>query len=60
MSAKGEHHAEFFHGSVTDKIIRRSKTPVLTLSDKMNSENINTIVVPCDYSEHSMAAIPMA
>ena len=60
MSAQGEHFADFFHGSATDKIIRRSKTPVLTLSEKMNSDHINTIVVPCDYSNNSLAAIPMA
>ncbi|MEX0843839.1 MAG: universal stress protein [Balneolaceae bacterium] len=60
MSAKGSHFADFFHGSATDKIIRRSKTPVLTLTEKMQSEHINTIVVPCDFSSHSLAAIPMA
>lgn len=60
MSAKGSHFGEFFHGSVTDKVVRRSKTPVLTLAQKMKSEKINTIVVPCDFSEHSLAAIPMA
>lgn len=60
MSAKGSHFADFFHGSATDKIIRRSKTPVLTLSKKMKLDKINTLVVPCDFSEHSLAAIPMA
>ncbi|MCP9291855.1 universal stress protein [Gracilimonas sediminicola] len=60
MSAKGDHFADFFHGSATDKVIRRSKTPVLTLSQKMLSDHINTIVVPCDFSNHSLAAIPLA
>ncbi|MBO6587292.1 MAG: universal stress protein [Gracilimonas sp.] len=60
MSAKGDHFADFFHGSATDKVIRRSKTPVLTLSKKMVSDHINTIVVPCDFSSHSLAAIPLA
>ncbi|MEQ8523699.1 universal stress protein [Gracilimonas sp.] len=60
MSAKGDHFADFFHGSATDKVIRRSKTPVLTLSEKMVSDHINTVVVPCDFSNHSLAAIPMA
>lgn len=60
MSAQGSHFADFFHGSATDKVIRRSKTPVLTMSEKMKIEKINTIVVPCDFSEHSLAAIPMA
>lgn len=60
MSARGSHYADFFHGSTTDKIIRRSKTPVLTLSETMFLEKINTILVPCDFSNHSLAAIPMA
>lgn len=60
MSAKGSHFADFFHGSATDKVIRRSNTPVLTLSEKMKLDKINTIVVPCDFSKHSLAAIPMA
>lgn len=60
MSARGGHYADFFHGSATDKIIRRSKTPVLTLSETMLVEKINTIVVPCDFSNNSLAAIPMA
>lgn len=60
MSARGGHFSDFFHGSATDKIIRRSKSPVLTLSEEMKSEKINTVVVPCDFSEHSLAAIPMA
>ncbi|SMO48231.1 universal stress protein [Gracilimonas mengyeensis] len=60
MSAKGGHYSDFFHGSATDKIIRRSKTPVLTLSKKMKAEKVNKILVPCDFSDHSLAAIPMA
>ncbi len=60
MSARGAHFADFFHGSATDKVIRRSKTPVLTVSETMLMDKINTIVVPCDFSEHSLAAIPLA
>jgi len=60
MSAQGSHYADFFHGSATDKIVRRSKTPILTLSETMFVEKLNTIVVPCDFSNNSLAAIPMA
>lgn len=60
MSARGAHFADFFHGSVTDKIIRRSKTPVLTLTEQIYSEHVNNIVVPLDFSDHSLSAIPMA
>lgn len=60
MSARGGHYADFFHGSATDKIVRRSKTPILTLSETMLVERLNTIVVPCDFSNNSLAAIPMA
>lgn len=60
MSAKGDHTADFFHGSATDKIIRRSETPVLTVTEMMRSTDINTIIVPCDFSDHSLSAIPLA
>ncbi len=60
MSAKGEHYAAFFHGSATDRIVRRSKTPVLTLTEQIETSKINTIVVPCDFSNHSLGAIPLA
>ncbi|MEX0724387.1 MAG: universal stress protein [Gracilimonas sp.] len=60
MSARGGHYADFFHGSATDKIVRRSKTPILTLSETMFVQKVNTIVVPCDFSNNSLAAIPMA
>lgn len=60
MSARGAHFADFFHGSATDKIIRRSKTPVLTMSEEMLLDEINTIIVPCDFSDHSLSAVPMA
>lgn len=60
MSARGGHYADFFHGSATDKIVRRSKTPILTLSETMFVEKVNKIVVPCDFSNNSLAAVPMA
>lgn len=60
MSTHGSHFGNFFHGSATDKVVRRSETPVLTMSEQMNSENINTIIVPCDFSDHSLSAVPMA
>lgn len=60
MSSKGGHSADFFHGSTTDKIIRHSKVPVFTLTEKLDAANINTIVVPCDFSNHSLAALPIA
>ena len=60
MSARGAHYADFFHGSATDKVVRRSKTPILTVSETMLLNKINTIVVPCDFSNNSLASIPMA
>ncbi|MEX2362352.1 MAG: universal stress protein, partial [Balneolaceae bacterium] len=60
MSSKGEHEGEFFHGSATDKIIRHSKVPVLTLTEQVVSSKMNTIVVPCDFSDRSLVAIPFA
>lgn len=60
MSAKGGHEAAFFHGSATDKIIRHSSIPVFTLTEKADFSQVNTVVVPCDFSARSLAALPVA
>lgn len=60
MSSAGSHKSDFFHGSITDKIIRKSPVPVLTLPENLSPKDINRILVPCDFSDHSLAAIPVA
>lgn len=60
MSSKGSHEGEFFHGSATDKVIRHARIPVLTLEEVTSADKIHNIVVPCDFSDLSLAAIPFA
>jgi len=60
MSATGAHETDFFRGSITEKVIRHAKTPVLTVDKEFTKENLNTIMVPVDFSFHSFGAIPVA
>lgn len=59
MAARGRHESEFLRGSVTEKVIRFSNVPVLTINKAYNPE-IKTIVVPTDASRTSLEAMPMA
>ncbi|MTI89502.1 MAG: universal stress protein [Balneolaceae bacterium] len=60
MSATGSHKSSLFHGSITDKIIRKSLVPVLTIPESITGKDILKILVPCDFSHHSMSALPIA
>lgn len=60
MSAKGEDNTEFLHGSVTEKVIRYSNTPVMALDNQIHHEKIKTILVPTDLSDFSLEVLPMA
>ncbi len=59
MAAKGQHNSDFLQGSITEKVIRYSKVPVLH-TDKPAIENIKNILVPTDGSQASLQALPMA
>lgn len=57
MSAKGEHDSIHVMGGTTEKVIRYSKTPVLTVNEGMSIGNLNRILVPVDFSESSLFAV---
>lgn len=60
MSARGKDASGMFRGSTTEKVLRTSKVPVLSVySDPVTLES-GTVVVPTDGSPLSMAAIPAA
>lgn len=59
MAAKGQHESDMLRGSITEKIIRHSKVPVLTIP-KLDTYNIQTILVPTDGSQISLKALPIA
>lgn len=60
MSSKGEHESKFMRGSITEKVIRHSHIPVLTMEEPFHESGLKTVMVPIDMSELSMAALPFA
>ncbi len=57
MSAKGEHDTVHMMGGTTEKVIRFSKVPVLTVNKDVKLEDLKTILVPIDLSDSSLFAI---
>lgn len=60
MSAKGAHQTALLKGSITDKVIRKSHVPVLTVSRKYTSSGFDRIVTAIDLSEHSLASVALS
>lgn len=59
MAAKGGHDSYLLRGSITEKVIRYSKVPVLH-TEKSSIDQIETILVPTDGSQASLKALPVA
>ncbi|MFN1835445.1 universal stress protein [Balneola sp. MJW-20] len=57
MSSKGGHKTSHVRGATTEKVIRYSEIPVLTLDKSVKDSDINNILVPVDGSESSFSAI---
>ena len=57
MSAKGSHETIHVMGGTTEKVIRHSHVPVLTINDGFDTDAINTIVVPVDFSDSSFFSV---
>ncbi|MDC0591848.1 universal stress protein [Balneolaceae bacterium] len=47
-------------GGTTEKVIRHSKVPVLTIPKEKSLDKLTRLVVPIDFSEHSMQALRAA
>lgn len=47
-------------GSVTEKVLRLSKTPVLAVEDESEVDNFSRILVTTDFSDNSHTAFPVA
>jgi nucleotide-binding universal stress UspA family protein len=47
-------------GSVAEKVLRLSKTPVLVVEEESDVDNFSRILVTTDFSENSRAAFPYA
>jgi nucleotide-binding universal stress UspA family protein len=64
MGTHGRHGlGHLFLGSVAEEVVRSAKCPVLTLREmkqSLDATNIERILVPVDYSEHSKVALKYA
>lgn len=60
MGARGSHEHDLFKGSITEKVIRSSTVPVLTVQNGLTTKGINRILVPTDYSELSFKSLTYA
>jgi len=52
--------SRMFIGSVAEKVLRLSKTPVLVIEEETDVDNFSRILVTTDFSENSRAAFPYA
>lgn len=52
--------SRFFLGSVSEKVLRTSKKPVLIVNENRELTNIDRIMVTTDFSDHSREAFPEA
>lgn len=60
MGTRGEHEHRAIRGTVTEKVIRHSSVPVLSIDDPWDSSSIGEILLPTDTSELSFSAFPLA
>ncbi|TVQ14813.1 MAG: universal stress protein [Balneolaceae bacterium] len=60
MGARGSHEHDLFKGSITEKVIRGSSIPVLTVHNGLSGRGIKRILVPTDYSELSFKSLKYA
>lgn len=60
MTNKGKHETDDIRSGVTEKVIRYSHKPVLSLNKAFNKRTINEILVPVDGSEESAAPMVQA
>ena len=60
LGTKGEHESRFSRGDTAVRVIRQSKTSVLTVGPDLVEKGLKRIVVPTDGSELSLKALPYA
>ncbi len=60
MGAHNNEPMEMILGTITDRVIRRSNIPVLSVPPDVEAERINNIVVPTDFSDRSLRGIKSA
>ena len=60
MSNKGSHDSDEIRSSVTEKVIRYSEKPVLSIKETFGNTQLNRILVPLDGSGESVAPLVQA
>lgn len=60
MSNKGSHDTKDVRSGLTEKVIRYSKVPVLSLGEAFDEKDLNEILVPVDGSDESAAPLVQA
>lgn len=60
VASKGEHETHLLRGSVTEKLIRHSEIPVLSVDKNLTSDGLDRILIPTDGSQLSFSALPLA
>lgn len=60
IGSQGANENKLLHGSTTEKVIRFSKTPVLTVPPSIPDHPIRKLLIPIDGSDLSFACLPYA
>ncbi|MEX0610384.1 MAG: universal stress protein [Balneolaceae bacterium] len=57
MANKGGHEADAVRSNITEKVIRLTKIPVLSINEMLTEQGVNSILVPVDGSEEANSAL---
>ncbi|PWN05139.1 universal stress protein [Rhodohalobacter mucosus] len=60
MGSRGADETKMLRGSVTERVIRKSKIPVFSIGDRFDLNTVDNVVLTTDSSELSLAAFPLA
>lgn len=60
MGAIGSHKNKLLKGSTSEKVIRNSKVPVLTVHGDIPPKGVNRVLIPTDFSSLSISALAYA
>lgn len=60
MGTRGEHENRAIRGTITEKVIRHSRVPVLSVDEPWKDASIGSILLPTDTSDLSFTALPLA
>ncbi|HBQ59521.1 MAG TPA: hypothetical protein DD671_07810, partial [Balneolaceae bacterium] len=60
MSNKGGHRSKGERSNITEKVIRYSEKPVLSINTEFGKEDIHEILIPVDGSDDSAAPLAEA